>query len=61
MKSKFYLIVSILELIFGILSVASYIFLAFSGEDMRPWTMTLIFAVALIAMGLWGIRDQRSK
>ena len=61
MKSRFYLIVSILELIFGILSVASYIILAVKGEDMTPWTVTLVLAFALIAMGLWGIKNRNSK
>ena len=61
MKDRFYFIVSILELIFGILAVASYIILAVRGEDMTPWTTALILAAALIIMGLWGIKNQRSK
>ncbi len=59
MKDRFYFIVSILELIFGILAVASYIILAVRGEDMTPWTVTLVLAFALIAMGLWGIRNRK--
>lgn len=55
MKSKFSLISSIVELIFGILAIIAFIILLIVGEDMSKWIITLILAIALVIMGIMGI------
>ena len=62
MKSKRNLIVSILQLVIGILAIAAFAVVGFSGEDMARWIITLILAIAYAVFGVIGIIDYvRSK
>ena len=55
MKSKWNLIVSIFQLVIGIVAVLSFIVLAASGENMTKWIATLILSIAFIILGIIGI------
>lgn len=55
MKSKFGLISSIIQLIFGMLAIVSFIILVINKEDISRWVITLLLAVALVIVGIIGI------
>ena len=55
MKSKWNLISSIVQLVFGILEVIAFIILAINGEIMTKWIITLLLAIAFIIIGIIGI------
>ena len=55
MKSKWNLISSIVQLVFGILAVIAFIILAINGEIMTKWIITLLLAIAFIIIGIIGI------
>ena len=61
MKSKWTLISSIIQIVFGILAIAAFIVLLTSGEDISKWIITLILAVAFVVLGVIGIIDYTSK
>ena len=61
MKSKWYLISSIIQLIVGILAVITFIMLAINGEDMTRWIITLFLAIAFVVLGLIGIIDYKTQ
>ena len=52
MKSKWYLISSIIQLVFGLCAIASFVILAISGEDIKRWIVTLILAIAFVVLGI---------
>ena len=58
MKSKWNLISSIIQLIFGVFVVV-FIILAVSGEVMTKWIISLLLAIAFIVMGIIGIIDYK--
>lgn len=61
MKSKWNLISSIVQLVFGILAVIAFIILAINGEIMTKWVITLLLAIAFIIIGIIGIIDYKSQ
>ena len=61
MKSKWNLISSIVQLVFGILAVIAFIILAINGEIMTKWIITLLLAIAFIIIGIIGIVDYKSQ
>ena len=61
MKSKWSLFVSVFQLIVGILAITSFVILAFDGENMSRWIITLILSIAFVIMGIIGIIDYKSK
>ena len=70
MKSKLFLISSIVQLLFGILAFIAYIILYINGEDMTKWTITLLLALAFIIIGIigivlykkkWGLNEKRKN
>lgn len=61
MKSKWNLISSIVQLVFGILAVIAFIILAINGEIMTKWIITLLLAIAFIIIGIIGIIDYKSQ
>ena len=61
MKSKWYLIASVFELIIGIVAVLSFVILGLNDENMIKWIVTLILSVALIVLGIIGIFNYRSN
>ncbi len=61
MKSGRNLIVSIFQLVIGILAVAAFIVAAVVGDNMIKWTITLILAIAFVVFGVIGIVDYKSK
>ena len=61
MKSKWNLISSIIQLVFGILAIIAFIILAINGEIMTKWIITLLLAIAFVIMGIIGIIDHKSK
>ena len=61
MKSKWQLFASIFQLIVGILAVVAYVILAFGGENMARWIVTLVLAVGFVVLGIIGIIDYKSE
>ncbi len=61
MKSKWQLFTSLFQLIVGTLAIASFVILAFNGEDLTRWVITLILSIAYVVMGIIGIVDYKSK
>ena len=61
MKSKWNLISSIVQLVFGLLAIISFILLAINGEIMTKWIITLLLAIAFVIIGIIGIIDYKSK
>ena len=59
-KSKWNLIASTIQLVFGVLAVLSFAVIAASGENMIRWIPTLLLAIAFIVIGIIGIVDYRS-
>lgn len=60
MKSKWQLFSSVFQLIVGVLAIISFAILGFAGENMRSWLITLILAIAFVALGVVGIIDYKS-
>lgn len=61
MKNKWNLISSIVQLLFGLLAIISFIILAINGEIMTKWIITLLLAIAFIIIGIIGIIDYKSQ
>ena len=61
MKSKWNLISSIVQLVFGILAIISFIILAINGEIMTKWLIALLLAIAFVIIGIIGIIDYKSQ
>ena len=57
MKSKWYLISSVFQLIVGISAILSFIVLAADGENMTKWIITLLLSLAFVIIGIIGIKD----
>ena len=55
MKSKWHLIASVIQVIFGILAILAFIILAVNGEIMTRWIVTLLLAIAFVVIGIIGI------
>lgn len=61
MKSKWYLISSIIQVIIGLSAIISFFVLKQAGEDMARWVITLILAIAFEVMGIINIIDYKKK
>lgn len=61
MKSKWNLISSIIQLVFGALAIIAFIILAINGEIITKWIITLLLAIAFVIIGIIGIIDYKSK
>ena len=61
MKSKWNLISSIIQLVFGILAIIAFVVIAINGEVMTKWIITLLLAIAFVIIGIIGIIDYKSK
>ncbi len=61
MKSKWNLISSIIQLVFGALAIVAFIILLINGENMSRWIITLLLAVALVVTGIIGIIDYKNQ
>ena len=61
MKSKWSLISSIIQLVFGLLAIIAFIILTINGEVMNKWIITLLLAIAFVFIGIIGIIDYKSQ
>lgn len=61
MKSKWKLFASIFQLVIGFLAIASFVIIAFSGENVTRWIVTLILSIAFVVLGIVGIIDYKRK
>lgn len=60
MKKRIWLLIaSIVQLVIGILAVASFIILAICGENVTKWIPALLLAVALIVLAMFNIAEHR--
>lgn len=55
---KWLWLLSIFQLCIGVAAVAAYIVIAHSDEPLGKWTVTLVLAIAFIALGIMGIVDR---
>ena len=53
MKSKWYLIASVIQLVIGALAILFFIVLATDGENMTKWIVTLILVIVYIKTALF--------
>ena len=61
MKSKWYLIGSIFQLLVGLLAIVSFLVLAVNGEVVTKWIITLCLAISFVVIGIIGIIDNIKK
>ena len=61
MKSKWSLMNSIIQLVFGLLAIIAFIILTINGEVMTKWIITLLLAIAFVFIGIIGIIDYKSQ
>ena len=61
MKSKWQLFASIFHLVIGFLAIVAFGILGIGGESMTKWIVTLLLAIACVAMGILGIMDYKSS
>lgn len=55
MKIDWYKAASALQLIIGAAAIISFFVLAFGGENIKPWIITVILAVVLTVSGIIGL------
>ncbi len=58
-KSRWYLISSIFQVIVGLAAIVAFVVLAINGEIVTRWIITLVLAIAFVVMGIVGIIDNR--
>lgn len=61
MKSKWILIGAIVQLVIGLLAIASFVVLSIGGENMTKWIITLFLAFALVVIGVIGIMNYKRR
>ena len=61
MKSKWYLISSIFQLLVGLTAIVFFIILVINGEVVTKWIITLFLAIAYVVIGTIGIIDNVKK
>ena len=59
MKSKWYFISSVFQIVVGLLAIVSFIVMAINGDLETRWVVTLILAIAFVVMGVLGVLDNR--
>ncbi len=59
--TRWYLVLSIIQIIIGFTGVTSFVILAVSGEKMGKWFPALALAVAVIITGIMGITANMQK
>ena len=55
MKINWYKIASAAQLLIGVAAIVAFFVLAFNGDDIRPWVITVILAVVLVVFGTTGV------
>ena len=61
MKTKFNLFVSIFQIVVGLMAIVAFIIIASNGESVGRWIVTLLLAIAFVAIGIIGVIDYRKK
>ena len=61
MKSKWYLISSIFQVLVGLIAIIFLIILAINGEVITKWIITLLLAIAYVVIGTIGIIGNMKK
>ena len=61
MKSKWYLVSSIFQVLVGLIAIVFFIILAVNGGVMTKWIITLFLAIAYVVIGTIGIIDSIKK
>ncbi len=59
MKSRWYFICSIFQVVVGLTAIVAFVVLAINGEMETRWIITLLLAIAFVAMGVVGIIDNK--
>lgn len=60
MKNKWFLISSIVQVIIGLLGIASFIILLINYKNITKWIVTLILAIVLLITGIVGIINYKN-
>ena len=58
MKSKWYYIFLILQLIVAFLAVIAFFILLYTGEDMLRFIPAFVFSLAVLVVGIWELLEQ---
>lgn len=61
MKNKLNLISSVIQLVFGVLAIVSFVILSISGENMIQWIITLALAITFVIIGVIGIINYKNQ
>ena len=61
MKSKWYLVSSIFQVLVGLIAIVFFIILAVNGEVMTKWIITLFLTIAYVVIGTIGLIDSIKK
>lgn len=59
MKRIFDLIISMFQLLVGLLGIITFIILLINGETMTKWIMTLLLSIGFVMLGIFGILDYK--
>jgi uncharacterized membrane protein HdeD (DUF308 family) len=55
MKSKWWLVGSIFQIVVGLTAVFFYVYLGSNGENMVRWTITMLMGMCLVFRGVYDI------
>ncbi|MBR5272024.1 MAG: hypothetical protein IKU25_01330 [Clostridia bacterium] len=61
MKNRVFLILSILQLLIGLVLVVSFVVVAIGGIDVTPYISTLVIAVFFVVMGIVSLVKWKKK
>lgn len=61
MKSKWVFIAAIVQLVIGLLAIASFVVLSIGGENMTKWIVALLLAISLFVIGVIGIINYKRR
>ena len=61
MNNKWKLFVSLFQLIVGIIAIVLCVLLISNGERLVKWIITLVLAIAFVAIGIIGIVNYKSN
>ncbi len=55
MKINWFKVASAAQLLIGVAAIVAFFVLAFNGDDIRPWVLTVVLAVVLVVSGIRGV------
>ena len=59
--NKWRLFSSMFQIVVGIAAIIAYVVITASGEPLGKWSVTLLFAIAFVVIGVIGIADWKKS